>query len=211
MKTISKFLIYSILVIFSCNYPKSNPEIEAEYSVINQAIPQLNIRLLQLNTYMPYNELLNEYDRKMLDCYIQLSLAEKEELKLRLKEKEVFYNEKLINQFEILILKDSLKSIQYEDYGHKESIPIDVNKINVVKKCLFVNESDLLAKKDENYNRYIRFSRVLFDEKKEKAVFRASIGSWGSSRDVFLIFIEKRNGAWLIVRKEVLWICDSFL
>ncbi len=208
MKIINKFLIYSILIIFSCNFTKSNPEIDAEYSVINQAVPQLNVSMLDLNTYMPYNNFSREWFKKKFGYCIQLSPTEKEEFRRRLNEKEVYYNDELIDQFEILIFRDSLKSIQYDGYGYKESIPIDVNKINVVDKCLFVNESDLLAKKDENYNRYLRFSRVLFDEKKEKALFRANIGSVGSSRDVFLIFLEKRNGAWLVVREEGFIICD---
>lgn len=208
MKIINKFLIFLSLIIYSCNSTKSNPEIEVEYSVINQAIPQLKISVLDINTYMPYNKFSREWYRKDCDHFIQLSPKEKKELRRRLNEKEVYCDDELIEQFEVLIIGDSLESIEHSNFGYKKSIVVDFKKINVVKKCLFVKGSGLLAKKDDKYNRYLGFSRVLFDEKKEKAVFRVSIGGFGLSRTVDLIFLEKINGAWLIVKKESLFICD---
>ncbi len=205
MSNLDKLIFICIMVIHSCNPSFNEVEIEKEYSVINQAIPQLKIRLLDINTYLPTNKIVREWHRKNRGYSIQLSQTEKKELINILSKKDLHYNDEILEQFEILIVNDSLESIEYSNYGYKKSIAINLDKINIVKKCLFVNNSSLLAKRDENYNRHISFSRVLFDKSGEKALFEASIGDVGESGTRNLIFLEQVNGAWLIVKEKELY------
>ncbi len=191
MKIFLMLLLVLLLSFFSSCVSENN-NLDLEYSVINQAISQLDIPIVSTKTFD--NAMPNDNENKR---------TEHEELILskEIQKKGIICNEKLSKQFDFILLGDSLNSISHSLYGKKVAVPIEADRINTVRKCIFIDKKKPFYTELRKIEQIVSFSRVLFNVTGNKAVFSIKYKTGELSGVELLIFLSFDNGAWFVYKE----------
>ncbi|MFC2092343.1 hypothetical protein ACFLSV_00445 [Bacteroidota bacterium] len=193
MKNFTIIILFTVLISCADNNKNSTTNLADDYTVYNQVLPQLGVFELCLDC--PNDVYLSKYNYD--------SIETKNILEFMIN-KGIDTNNNSIKEICILAIGDSLHKFKYKGFESKESIKVDLNKINPKPKCLLVTWDSIPFNKNKYSPDQITLSRVLFNKDKTKAVFSIGMsrGSlWGRQDH---IFVENKDGKWIIVEKNMI-------
>lgn len=166
-----------------------------EYAVLNQTLSLLgeNILFNGYNYGVPIDFQKEFFEERFKN-------VDKKIIFERIKIENIDTTKTSIYSVDFLLFWDSLSA-----FNQKKSFKIDLKKINHPEQIILIGENDTLLSLDFRLIK-IRLSRVSFNQAKTKAEYRFEINRGPLNAAGYLIKCELKNGAWVVVNEEMMWV-----
>lgn len=204
MRNLNYILFFCSLIFISCKKSNSSKESvdlhlsqidSLEYSVYNQTLSFLGEHILfnRNNYYLP-----KDFQKDLFEQ--EFENVDRVKLFERFSEEKIDTSNIPLKNINFLLFSDSITI-----NGKLDSKKIELNKINRPLGTILISENDDIL----NYGVepvLISLSRVIFNKQKTKAEYNFEIIHSLLNGAGYKVKCEFKNGAWIVVKKEMMWI-----